>query len=758
MKKSFLIISLAMLGFIQAGAQEYEYVPFVREGVKWVCYYDNPINATDYDGTYIPFGQHFYTLELKGDTVINGKSYKPLHFYSGKSIDEENDTIPVFLREENKIVYGIIPDDTRYYECPIGIGTMVLFTNICATNIKTGVEFTLYDFNDLEAFYDNNAAETPYYSWPLLKRDCSIITDTVLIGDQLRKRLVVHSPYSWDEYIIEGIGYARNGLPGNPFNYFYNITTGVDQVIYNLCHVIENDKIVYRALRCEDLEPEANDYEYVPFVREGVKWVYDYDYDGDTPATLELKGDTIINGKTYKAMHYYCGQSINTGNDTVPVYLREEDKVVYGIVPDGQTYAECPVICLGSPAFDQLLYSGQEFILYDFNNPFQYYNEIKNPDWLYYKLKYNFTDTIEVNGKAVRRHSLSYMDDFCIIEGIGYDGYHAYGYTLAYQYPILVGDGFGRYTSVARLYCVIEDGDTIYKAMKYRGKRNVLPFVREGVKWVNEKVIVNNGDTTRYYYSYTFNGKAEGHWPVDDSYACHYMEEGPYGAETDSIIAYCLDDTGIPEQNHNMLCYDNQALNRIMEKGRNLIDHTYIDPLNIDDEPIVYGVDLLQLYSFNGFDICPSNTVNYFIDMQIEPFLNRHNFVNVAPAIIEDKPYLRYAYIGENGDTLAFVIEGIGFDSRDMGDLITPFIRKPDPNDDHQEWWGLSHVVKDGRIIYKGMRYRDGVTTGIDEVVADQPQRPLDPHYYNLMGQPVGTEVPTAPGIYIHQGKKIIVR
>ena len=24
----------------------------------------------------------------------------------------------------------------------------------------------------------------------------------------------------------------------------------------------------------------ANDYEYVPFVREGVKWVYDYDYDG----------------------------------------------------------------------------------------------------------------------------------------------------------------------------------------------------------------------------------------------------------------------------------------------------------------------------------------------------------------------------------------------------------------------------------------------------------------------------------------------
>ena len=28
-----------------------------------------------------------------------------------------------------------------------------------------------------------------------------------------------------------------------------------------------------------------------------------------------------------------------------------------------------------------------------------------------------------------------------------------------------------------------------------------LPIVREGVKWVNEKVIVNHGDTTCYYYS-----------------------------------------------------------------------------------------------------------------------------------------------------------------------------------------------------------------------------------------------------------------
>ena len=38
------------------------------------------------------------------------------------------------------------------------------------------------------------------------------------------------------------------------------------------------------------------------------------------------------------------------------------------------------------------------------------------------------------------------------------------------------------------------------------------------------------------------------------------------------------------------------------------------------------------------------------------------------------------------------------------------------------------------------------------------PQRAVDQNYYNLMGQPVGTELPTTPGIYIHQGKKIAVR
>ena len=92
-----------------------------------------------------------------------------------------------------------------------------------------------------------------------------------------------------------------------------------------------------------------------------------------------------------------------------------------------------------------------------------------------------------------------------------------------------------------------------------------------------------------------------------------------------------------------------------------------------------------------------------------------------------------------------------------MGDLLTPFTRMPDPDADYQEYCGLSHVIKDGKIIYRGMRYDEQIWTGINEVAADQ-RREMDSNYYDLVGRAVGKDLPTVPGIYIHNGKKIVVR
>ncbi|MBR4398022.1 MAG: hypothetical protein IKT05_02395 [Fibrobacter sp.] len=64
--------------------------------------------------------------------------------------------------------------------------------------------------------------------------------------------------------------------------------------------------------------------------------------------------------------------------------------------------------------------------------------------------------------------------------------------------------------------------------------------------------------------------------------------------------------------------------------------------------------------------------------------------------------------------------------------------------------------MEDDEIVYKGFHY-EGTHDGIDEVVTDKQRCSNDPQYYNLMGQPVGKDVPTVPGIYIHQGRKICV-
>lgn len=96
--KKILLFMLALLGMTQMAAQEYEYVPFVREGVKWVYTYENYSDSV-LGWTADPnlaYGKVYLTLELKGDTVINGKTYKAMHKYYGGAINTVNDTIPVY--------------------------------------------------------------------------------------------------------------------------------------------------------------------------------------------------------------------------------------------------------------------------------------------------------------------------------------------------------------------------------------------------------------------------------------------------------------------------------------------------------------------------------------------------------------------------------------------------------------------------------------------------------------------------------------
>lgn len=440
--------------------------------------------------------------------------------------------------------------------------------------------------------------------------------------------------------------------------------------------------------------------EYVPFVREGVRWVcfyYNEDNDpqyldqyfqpGKTYFTLELKGDTTIDGHDYKALHKYGGECINTENDTILIYLREEDRIVYGIVPDGKTYPDFRIgygPLLLSPIY-QMVNSGKEFIMYDFNDPASYYQSVCENYPGERHFEYLGTEKLSINGKKPLSHHFKIMNryEFYFIEGIGFDGYHP-GYPLDYL-TVGVTDEPNYFLSH-----VIEDGKTIYHGINHDyiapwdGR---LPIVRDGVKWVNERVIINHGDTTRYYYTYEVNG-------LDSRDArfslCHYYIGKDIDMGNDSIICTLRETPGWNE----VLAAENHAMDKVIQEDRNMMQRW------VWIQPYIESIYVFRLYDDPTYPI-----YEYIRRQQMPAFLNYNNLILVDPVEVDGYECARYAYLDEDGNPQAYIVEGIGFDSRDMGDLLTPFTRKPDPDADYQEYCGLSHVIKDGKIIYKGMRF-----------------------------------------------------
>ena len=419
----------------------------------------------------------------------------------------------------------------------------------------------------------------------------------------------------------------------------------------------------------------AQNYEYVPFVREGVKWICSNYY---TPQqshfTLELNGDVVINGMTYKAMHKYSGEKIDPSNDIIPVYMREEGKVVYAIVPDGKIYVDCPIGFDHDADTQEKIAAGEEFVLYDFNDAEGFIGQWIDMSFPAYPV---IPDMTAVGGWLAKRYIAKIDDEFCAIEGIGYDGLKSW-YTLGNRDCYV-------------LDWVIENGDTIYRSERYKGvypgrlNSDLMPMAREGMQWVNERVVIEHGDTTRSYYTYEFSGTNSRGYPICYSYTGERLD--PSQAQQVAIYQGEYDHASFSNYFNNNLPY-----NRVIEQGRDMITFP--------------GVMKYQ-FAYTNSDIEMTNPVNYYITSQKEELLSRANFVEVEPMVIDGFECRRYAYVGEKGEPLAYVVEGIGFDSRDMGDLLTPFTRKPDPNADYQEYWGLSHVIKDGQIIYKGMCYKE---------------------------------------------------
>ena len=250
-----------LLGITGVQAQEYEYIPLVREGVKWI-YYITPIN-----NDLAPIRVE---LEFKGDTTLGTLSspiFKKCYLTINKDVadcwpletDDKGSTLVALVREDDKRVFATYTDGFINANGQLGDFEQ---TGEYVTGLKTKAylidnnhfqqEWMIYDFNaptDLSTrtlnIFDHFANKFHYlYCEPL---------EMVQINDRLRKQYVLKC---YDDYDItqnslskykltEGIGWEVNsnyvlGLCISPRACFR------DFILCQLSHMEENGVITYK--------------------------------------------------------------------------------------------------------------------------------------------------------------------------------------------------------------------------------------------------------------------------------------------------------------------------------------------------------------------------------------------------------------------------------------------------------------------------------------------------------------------------------
>ena len=415
------------LGCIASQAQEYEYVPIVREDVRWT------------------FNDEYTATLLPDNRYIDGKLYAYAYMPDFWSLVGAR----IYLREENKVVYQLDisarPGDT----------------------VPQKSEIPIYDFN-VEQAGDTMWAwhnDPPYFGMEVEW------IDTILIDNTYRRRIKLKDV---DGVCIEGIGYT--GKRNNLYYPFCNPDTEAETKYLNRVETVENieNRLIY--------QPEwsrLGTYEYVPFVREGIKWGYDECY--------RFEGDTVVGGVSYKKC-YVSKSCPFEERQTLYGLAREEDRVVYCLRPGDE----------------------QETVLYDFSveKPGDRVPTRLNPEGE----PVIHIDTIAVNNDQLRRRiklsSGSYIEGFGSLEPCR-------GFFFPFEASSEeIDDPHNRLGYIKNM----ETGDYEYKGIvntlrdECEFGRSYEPFVREAQYGYYE--VYESGELSGNYIHYciagdtTINGKA----------------------------------------------------------------------------------------------------------------------------------------------------------------------------------------------------------------------------------------------------------
>lgn len=149
MKKVLILLIAAFIGAFSSWA----YMPMVREGVKWV-YNDEYSSYNEPD--IGPKVMRIYTLEIKGDTIIEGTAYKKCYRHSDINLNGKkgalfcSDAAPtVCLREDKGVIYAIYVNVAEIMfdlDFELDDGYFGLIGK--SKPVTNDQEHVLYDFND----------------------------------------------------------------------------------------------------------------------------------------------------------------------------------------------------------------------------------------------------------------------------------------------------------------------------------------------------------------------------------------------------------------------------------------------------------------------------------------------------------------------------------------------------------------------------------------------------------------------------------
>ena len=388
---------------------ESNYMPLAIEGNKWMC---GKVDVTAQGTTHTPF-----CYVIKGDKEVNGKTYKCCYKLIGDdtAIDESN-------------LYALLRDDNTEHK------TFVVYPESLTE------ETVLYDF-----YNPLNSEMLKHFGYNAPQAADLKIEEFPFPGTENRYRLRL-SAIEQNLFYIEGVGFD-----GTQKGDLFNVMTDSEDSYTQFYELIDADGNVVYTSPASD--PTIDYSEYVPLVKEGVKWECNYRISHwysapcETPYTIEIKGDTIIGDIAYKCCVYtFKGGICEWDGYVIPAdtltlaFIREdvENKKVYARFNDSVWH---DVYCQNGFYHYDVDFN-KDFLLYDFayiNNPEQAWQITYDSGW---PQNIN-TGKIIIDGVERNCYSIGNGNAGYIIEGIGYDGYgfNQNAGDLMCQFPVfLTGD------------------------------------------------------------------------------------------------------------------------------------------------------------------------------------------------------------------------------------------------------------------------------------------------------------------------------